>query len=48
VRANGNDSICTDEAKRILWILMAQAYGQMAVIDLMNEYGRLEPKEARA
>jgi hypothetical protein len=31
----------TNEAKRILWIVMAQAYGQLAVIDLTKEWDRL-------
>jgi hypothetical protein len=34
-------SIQSDEAKKILWVLMAQAYGQLATIDLMDEYSRL-------
>lgn len=34
-------SIQSDEAKRILWVLMAQAYGQLATIDLTREYMRL-------
>ena len=38
VRENGTDSIRSDDAKRILWILMAQAYGQLATIDLHTEW----------
>jgi hypothetical protein len=34
-------SIQSDEAKRILWVLMAQSYGQLATIDLTREYMRL-------
>lgn len=41
VRENGSDSIKSDEAKRILWILMGQAYGQLATIDLCDEWDRL-------
>lgn len=35
------ESIKSDEAKQILWVLMAQAYGQLATIDLHNEWRRL-------
>jgi len=42
VRENGTDTIKSDEAKAILWILMAQAYGQMARIDLCDEWSRLD------
>ena len=41
VRDNGTDSIRSDNAKRILWILMAQAYGQLATIDLCDEWDAL-------
>jgi len=41
VRENGTDSIQNDKAKAILWVLMAQAYGQMASIDLHDEWARL-------
>jgi hypothetical protein len=41
VRTNGPDAIQTRDAKRILWILMAQAYGQMATIDLVDEWDKL-------
>jgi len=34
-------SIKTDEAKQVLWVLMAQAYGELATIDLYKEYQRL-------
>lgn len=47
VREHGSDSIQSDKAKRILWILMAQAYGQLARIDLMTEYSRLELPESK-
>jgi hypothetical protein len=42
VRSEGTNSIQTDEAKSILWILMAQAYGQLATIDLHTEWSRLD------
>ena len=45
VSANGTDSIESDQAKRILWILMAQAYGQIATIDLCDEWRRLTKNE---
>lgn len=34
-------SITSNDAKRILWVLMAQAYGQLAEIDLHDEWRRL-------
>jgi hypothetical protein len=42
VKSEGTDSIRSDNAKRILWVLMAQAYGQLATIDLCVEWGRLD------
>jgi len=45
VREHGTDSIRSDVAKRILWILMSQAYGQMASIDLCAEWDRLHKAE---
>lgn len=41
VRKHGTDSIKSDEAKCLLWILMSQAYGQLATIDLCDEWDRL-------
>jgi len=42
LRAQGTQSIRGDDAKRILWVLMAQAYGQdCEVINLTSEYMRL-------
>lgn len=41
VREFGTDSIKSDDAKRILWILMGQAYGQLATIDMCDEWDRL-------
>jgi hypothetical protein len=41
VRDQGTDAIKTPDAQRILWILMAQSYGQMATIDLTNEWSKL-------
>lgn len=45
VRENGTDSIQSDEVKKVLWVVMAQAYGQCATIDLMDEWSRLEKGE---
>lgn len=47
--ARALDSLCdgntgaikSDKAKRILWILMAQAYGEPSRIDLSDEWKRL-------
>ena len=39
VRERGTDSIKNDkDVKACLWILMAQAYGQLATIDLGKEW----------
>jgi len=42
VKDNCTDSITSDEAKRILGVLMAQSYGQLSTIDLCEEWDRLE------
>ena len=42
VKDNYTDSITSDEAKRILWVLIAQSYWQLATIDLCEEWDRLE------
>lgn len=41
VRENGSDSISSDEAKKILWVLMAQAYGSLSTVSLCDEWSRL-------
>jgi len=41
IRDNQTDTIQSDEAKRILWVLMAQAYGQLNMVDLHTEWQRL-------
>lgn len=41
VMNGGTDTIESDEVKKVLWVLMAQAYGQMATIDLGDEWDRL-------
>jgi len=41
VMNGGTDTIESDEVKKVLWVLMAQAYGQMATIDLSDEWSRL-------
>jgi hypothetical protein len=48
VREHGTDSIRSDDAKRILWILMGQAYGQVAKIDLVDEWNRLTKRGGTA
>jgi len=45
VRDYGTTSVTEDEYKKLLWILMGQAYGQMAIIDLHDEWNRLERLE---
>ena len=40
VRENGTDSIQSDDAKRILWVLIAQSYGCLATVDLSEEWDR--------
>lgn len=42
VRENGTDSIKSDEAKAVLWILIGQAYGQLATVDMNQEWDRLD------
>lgn len=42
VHQYGSDWIKSDEAKSLLWLLMAQAYGQLARIDLCDEWARLD------
>ena len=44
VMEEGTADIKSDEAKAMLWVLMAQSYGQMAKIDLCDEWGRLYQK----
>ena len=39
-REEGTAYIKTDEAKRILWVLMAQAYGEAVTVDLYSEWQR--------
>jgi hypothetical protein len=44
VTEKGTDSIQSDEGKRILWVLMAQAYPELAglgSINLSEEWSRL-------
>jgi hypothetical protein len=42
VSLEGTDAIRSDKGKQILWVLMAQAYGQLSTIDLCDEWSRLE------
>ena len=41
VREHGSDSIASDDAKKMLWVLIAQAYGQLGEVNLTTEYMRL-------
>ena len=47
VMNGGTDAIKSNEVKRVLWVLMAQAYGQMATIDLSDEWERLYQTEEK-
>lgn len=47
VMNEGTDAIESNDAKRILWVLMAQAYGQLATIDLSDEWERLYQTEEK-
>ena len=39
---NGDtEDIKSDEVRAMLWVLMAQSYGQMATVDLSEEWRRL-------
>ena len=38
---DGTDAIRSDTAKAILWVLIAQSYGQLATVDLCKEWDRL-------
>jgi hypothetical protein len=40
-KTNGTDWIRTDEAKRILFTLIQQAYGQAVLFDSFKEFQRL-------
>ena len=41
IRENGPDYIQSDQIKAILWVVLTQSYGQMASIDLSEEWDRL-------
>ena len=41
VSEQGTAAIKSDDARALLWILMAQSYGQAATIDLGDEWKRL-------
>jgi len=41
IKENGSDYIMTDEAKRMLFVVIAQSYGQLFNIDSLTEYQRL-------
>ena len=40
-KTNGSNYIETDEAKRLLFVLLCQSYGQLFNIDSLTEFGRL-------
>ena len=42
IRENDTDYVRSDKVKAVLWIVLAQAYGQLAVIDLNKEWDRLK------
>lgn len=42
LEARGTGWIESDEAKRILFVVIALAYGQLATIDLVEEWRRLK------
>ena len=41
IREKGSDYIRSDQIKAILWMILAQSYGQLSVIDLCKEWDRL-------
>ena len=41
VEKHGTGAIKDNKAKRILWIIQSQAYGQLASINLCDEWDRL-------
>ena len=41
IHENGTDYIMTDEAKKMLFVIIAQSYGQLFNIDSLSEYQRL-------
>ena len=42
VRTEGTDHIKTDKAKALLWVILAQSYGQTFKIDSWDEWLRLK------
>jgi hypothetical protein len=42
IRENDTGYVRSDKVKAVLWIVLAQAYGQLAVIDLNKEWDRLK------
>jgi hypothetical protein len=42
IAEKGSDAIKSDEGKAILWVLISQAYGQGARLDLFDEWTRLD------
>ena len=44
IKEGGTDTIKSDEARMVLWTLVAQSYGQLAEISLFDEWSRLHEK----
>ena len=42
IKEKGTDHIRSDEVKALLWVVMAQSHGQLATIDLCEEWDRLK------
>ena len=40
-KVNGSDYVQSDEGKRILYVLIAQSYGQLFNIESLSEFQRL-------
>ena len=45
VKERGTNFIKSDEAKKILWVLLAQSYGELSMIDLSTEWKRLYERD---
>jgi hypothetical protein len=43
-KTGGTDIIQTDEARMVLWTLMAQSYGQLTTVGLYEEWSRLHER----
>ena len=45
VKERGTNFIKSDEAKKILWVLLAQSYGELSMIDPSTEWKRLYERD---